>query len=668
MIDIIIDGRRVIPAYNTAVKLVKQNPYFTKSANYTYEITLPMHIADNRKVFGNLNRLDISKQQQSMEAMLLSGNVIVISGVAHITQITESDVKVQILGELAGYNYGNKMADTYIDELDLGDWYWTTFPDGSYYQPRPGADGKREKQYYDKSKVFRGSSNQLFYRASFDSDGVRSDEALLANLFSGEYPWVALPTHNSSADVICNKYSYRFKDANKSGVELKLLEYDGEYVPREQDERTYSRCVQPYVWIMAEKVAEATGFTLSKADNELYNNDLYKRLFIVNTNTNIQCSGCLPHWSVNEWWTEIENTFGLVMEVDFATRHMTLKPRAKHYKQDVITEYIDSVVYEYTTEMSDTSQKDISSNSVGYADYDNDPADRLSEYIIATATYNDDYANIEQLHTWAAAQGATAMAGYKDYIWRCADGRRYIYSEADGIIEVDMLRNRLIDESKTDVDIELRIVPARYIDAECELRTFITAGNDGREDKSLGGYPVRILEAPGVADMSMGGGLNELDIEAIINGDEEEGSTNDDGVDVLPIAIANLNMETSSQKVTLTSGGEYSATFKYPRAWLRERGRAALTGTASKEDYPYSLSLIPITGQNNIAKNTIVDAIKVDTTVLYCIAFISSYIPDVGAIYNIHNRLFVCERLEVELNAKGFRKEIKGYFYEYTPQ
>ena len=67
--------------------------------------------------------MDVSKVSRILTAELIVDNVTVLLGTAHITAVTETSVKVQLLGAAASYNYGNKMDNTFIDELDLGDWY-----------------------------------------------------------------------------------------------------------------------------------------------------------------------------------------------------------------------------------------------------------------------------------------------------------------------------------------------------------------------------------------------------------------------------------------------------------------------------------------------------------------------------------------------------------------
>ena len=247
--------------------------------------------------------------------------------------------------------------------------------------------------------------------------------------------------------------------------------YVGEQPSRRDLEGTavVSFAIQPFVWLMAKKIAAATGFNLDDGDNALWTDTFFRRIFICNANNLLSCAKCLPHWSVNDWWTQIENTFGLVLGVDYEHKKITLHKRCDHYRADTSTQPITDVVDEYTVDVNDETQSDISTNNVGFADHDAAAEDILDDEIIEQAKINKSFASLAALLTWAKTQGAEAMANNKDTIWMCSDGRQYIYTDANGIVEINMFRPRK-PEDKEDIDIELKFVPAAYTrDVDCEI-------------------------------------------------------------------------------------------------------------------------------------------------------------------------------------------------------
>ncbi|MBR5860680.1 MAG: hypothetical protein IKY71_04955, partial [Bacteroidaceae bacterium] len=55
---------------------------------------------------------------------------------------------------------------------------------------------------------------------------------------------------------------------------------------------------------------------------------------------------------------------------------------------------------------------------------------------------------------------------------------------------------------------------------------------------------------------------------------------------------------------------------------------------------------------------------SIGTQVKYCIKFISEKQLKVNSTFIIHNKKFLCEKLEYKVGAKGTEKLVTGYFYE----
>ena len=667
MIQLYLDGKLAIPKENQTIKFTTENSFFTKSASYTYDVELPLALTENRRIFGFIQRMDQSKDPRVLTAVLIVDNVTVLSGTAHITSVTETAVKVQLLGEAASYNYGNKMDDTYIDSLDLGDWFMTTWPDGSHWEGR----GNLGWLYYAPDTHFKGTSTMVFSRAQYTDDGKWSNATLFSRIYNGTYPWVAFPVINSTADFKCNGYAYRFTDSTRKTITAFWRGYVGERSHRRPTDNPVvtSDAIQPFVWIMAEKIAAATGFTLNRNDNALYTNPFFKRIFIVNANNMIECNKCLPHWSVNEWWSQLENTFGLVLSVDYAGKKMVLKQRNDHYRQRAATVCLKNVVDEYTSDVDDETHVDISVNNVGFADFDADPADLLDEYIMTNCDVNTDFNSIVDLLSWGKSQ--SNLTEYKGTLFKCKDGRHFIYTEAEGFIEVNQFRPRMSDETE-DLEIELKFVPARFVDAECEFFDYIRNGSGASgtqgKDVPIGSFTVQMLQVPDISEMDWykKNAYSEIDIESLINEEEEETSATEDKTDVIYLAILPTSPgENITSSTELTTGGTFSGTIWHPRPRLRARVKASLSDTTpTTEDPQYSLSLIPIEGLSNLAANTINGSIVIGTKVRQCIKFIADSIPDPASIFLIHNRRFVCEKIEADITTDGLKKLLTGYFYE----
>lgn len=115
-----LNDTQVYPDGQQSIKLTKENPYFTQSDSYTLDVTLPMGIKENRNFFRNINRIERSKNVERMKCRLLVDNRPLLDGSAKITQISEQEVKVQLLGGNSEINFLSDDEKNYIDNLDLG--------------------------------------------------------------------------------------------------------------------------------------------------------------------------------------------------------------------------------------------------------------------------------------------------------------------------------------------------------------------------------------------------------------------------------------------------------------------------------------------------------------------------------------------------------------------
>ena len=225
-------------------------------------------------------------------------------------------------------------------------------------------------------------------------------------------------------------------------------------------------------------------------------------------------------------------------------------------------------------------------------------------------------------------------------------------------------------ENKEDIDIELKFVPAAYTrDVDCEIYSAPIPGNGADVRPSvIATFPVETIAAPNIAilDWYKQHNYTSLDIGAVIAGDAETQSAQDGIPDVIYIAIKpddNKSAIDIAVDTTTTSGEKLMGTFTYPRPYLRERATAALDGEPTLSDTPYSLSLIPIAGQINLASQTLSQGVYIDTQTRYCVKFLAKHLPDVGCIFIIRGRKYVAEKFETDITSDGMSQLITGYFY-----
>ena len=61
MITCIINGHKAYPTSTSSIKVTYANQYVTDDGEYTYDITFPMSILENREIFKNVSRFEVKK-------------------------------------------------------------------------------------------------------------------------------------------------------------------------------------------------------------------------------------------------------------------------------------------------------------------------------------------------------------------------------------------------------------------------------------------------------------------------------------------------------------------------------------------------------------------------------------------------------------------------------
>lgn len=646
MIELFIDGKPAVIKEDTSFKLSLENQFFTKTSSYSFDVELPLNIAQNRAIFGDINRIDVVKKHRELSAKLVADNITILSGTVTITQVTESSVKVQLLGESASYKYGNKADKLYIDELTLGNWFDRTFP-ASY----PGTEALNPT----------GSTHGMLL---FLQNYMSADYSLVENTLFKRFDWVAYPIYNTEADTICNEYVLR-SSASGPRIEFPYRTPDGQGNGAPQ----MKFAVQPFVWYMCELIAEATGFTLSRENNHLNQNDFYRRIFLANANINIECNKCLPHWTVNEWWEQIERTFGVTMVLSDTDKSLSLIGRDTYLNGQKI--FIDKVIDEFTTDFEkEASVDDIVTQNVGFANSDiHSLQERISDEIL-------DIAEIKKFETLTDLQLFLKENWFDNkcqrYIFE-AEGRQYIMKPVFSTLkEVNLFRPRIVTEN-SDIDVELKFIPCSYTDYDAKIVSNNRDDDGCYLDELSDTKHVKILTRPDKTNFSWFMTDDEINNKAnfvlndLIFGDESELPEKEDTQDVAYIAIHSPQIYDVVDSLPI---------IKWPRAWLHEEAflnhseydglnpSAYDWGTLSLTDASYSLSLIPIEGQRNLASESInKSSIKIGATVKHCFKFISDIIPNTSAVFIIHGKKYLCEKIEVNITSDGIDKLMTGYFF-----
>lgn len=121
MTQLLIAGLEVTLPQNFTVTVKRENSFFTKNGEYTYDCTLRLDNPTNRTLYGFLQRLNKTDQLDTKRtAVLIADGHVYARGTEIITRWTQESVTIQIVSGESELNYFIGQ-DQKIEELDLGE-------------------------------------------------------------------------------------------------------------------------------------------------------------------------------------------------------------------------------------------------------------------------------------------------------------------------------------------------------------------------------------------------------------------------------------------------------------------------------------------------------------------------------------------------------------------
>lgn len=119
MIQCYINNTPGYPDIQSEIKVTKENPFVANGDSFTMDVIFPMSVPENAALFGNLHRMDVSKRIQVFDdCQLYADNLLLIRGSGRVTEVTETTVKLQILGGYNNIRYQSAFQKVFIDRID----------------------------------------------------------------------------------------------------------------------------------------------------------------------------------------------------------------------------------------------------------------------------------------------------------------------------------------------------------------------------------------------------------------------------------------------------------------------------------------------------------------------------------------------------------------------
>lgn len=620
MITCVINGMAAYPAASQSIKLTYANQYVTDDGEYSYDINFPMSIMDNRRVFHNVSRFDVSKVTQKFNdcKLYVSGRLI-LSGVGTIISVTEAEIKLQIVGGKSRIKYNDRMTKHYIDEISYG---------------------TADKPGYTVDKGW----SQGFKNLQKINDIYRLDEDK-SKFLGVEGKWCFVPVRDETNDMI----------ANFVGVDRtkQFIGYNAPFV--------MNLAVQPNLMYIFRKVVEYEGYTLKRND---FDCKPWNLLYIASAYKTRELRKALPHWSSYTFIEEFRKLFNATIVFDDIRKTCSVINASELTTADSVEiEPLD----EYTTDYDEDGS--LSTSSTANLEYNlGDSANRDNYEVISKKVFN----SFESFHSeeisldnqfvsttmlWSEKKKRqTIIENFGDY---------YIYVEDENgkkSWELSGIWSPLIRDKSSEDYVDLNISPAAQVVEDINFKTGLL------EDKY---YEKRCLlsipnnKEPDSKDCDIDeDGYSYTSVQDALDDESMLDTTEDEQECMNIFFILPGRVQIGGPNTTSLS-------------WVGNKSRwpQFLTDYRINEDYRYSgiadifydfysLSLrkkreIGATCLGSLHDN----GLKIDNKNCLQVKFKSEVIPDPSNTYIIHNKKYVCEKIELEVKDDQIEPIFVGYFY-----
>ena len=620
MITCIINGHKAYPISTSSIKVTYANQYVTDDGEYTYDITFPMNILENRVIFKNVSRLEVKKNVAKYDdCKLFCNSQLIMSGVGTILSVNEKEIKLQIVGGKSRIKFNDRMTKHYIDEIPFG-----TADKPGYNVEKGWSQGIKDLQ-----KI---------------KDIYRLDEDK-SQFLGVEGKWCFVPVRDETNDMI----------ANFVGVDRtkQFIGYNAPYI--------MNLAVQPNLIYIFRKVVEYEGYTLKRND---FDCKPWNQLYIASAYKTREIRRALPHWTSYTFIEEFRKLFNATIVFDDILKTCSVINASELTTADSIeVEPMD----EYTTDYDEDGS--FSTSSTANLEYNLGNSANRDNYEVITKKVFD---NFEIVHS-KELMGANRQFASTTLSWSEKQKRQTIIENFGNyyVYMVDENDNKswkpagiwspLIRDSSSDDFVDLNISPAAQVveninfksglmeNKYYERRCLLSMPNDKESDSKE--YDV---DDDGYSYTSVQDALD--DESALDNSEDEQECMN------IFFILPGRVQSTDGSTTKLSWVGEKS---RWPQFLTDYRiNQGFRLGIAHFEDSHFSLSLCMKSEYGTTSLGTLhANGLKIDNKNCMEVKFKSDDIPDPSKIYIIRNKRFVCEKIEMEVKDDAIEPVYTGYFY-----
>ena len=625
MITCIINGHKAYPISTSSIKVTYANQYVTDDGEYTYDITFPMNILENRVIFKNVSRLEVRKNIAKYDdCKLYCNSQLIMSGVGTILSVNEKEIKLQIVGGKSRIKFNDRMEKHYIDEIQFGT------------ADKPGYDvGKGWSQ------MFKDRITEIY---RLDEDKTK---------FLGvEGKWCFVPVRDETNEMIAN-----FVGVDKT---KQFIGYNAPFIS--------NLAVQPNLMYIFRKVVEYEGYTIKRND---FDCKPWNQLYIASAYKTRELRRALPHWSSYTFIEEFRKLFNATIVFDDIQKTCSVIKKSELTSADsVAIEPLD----EYTTDYDEDGS--FSTSSTANLEYNlGDSANRDNYEVISKKVFE----NFDIVHSTGIFDPQNQFKGTTQS-WSEKQKRQtiiecncsyYIYVENEDGSKTWQLAgvwSPLIRDSSSDDYVEINISPAAQVVEDINFKTAIIGEDNYCEKRCLLSIPN--VKEPDSKECDVDDdGFSYISVQDAIDDESTLDKSEDDQecMNIFFIIPGEVQDDNKFSWVRAKSRWpkfktDYRINTEY--CGSTEGGFGGNGGGAFKEKYPYSLSICTKSTNDVVTLGCLHDnGLRLDNKNCMETKFKSDDIPDPSNIYIIRNKKYVCEKIEMEVKDDAIEPVYTGYFY-----
>lgn len=300
-----IDGIEAVLPETFSISVKRENPFFTKNGEYTYDITLSLLNNINADLYAHLNRLNsVTEVKSKRRALLMADNRVYCDGTEVITGWTEKQVTIQVASGNSELNYliGG---DLQIEWLTL-------------------LDDETKRQIADSANNKERFINSLYPDVAFNFCPCAIESRVrIQNLWQ-------LDMETGSISSLFATYWVQ----------------------------------QPYLCAVIRLLCQALGYTM--VENQIEATP-YKNLYMVSgRQDNPDWGQLLKGWSALEFFEQVESMFNAQFVVNNRRREISLVLKTQYYAGGKVC-HVRHVADSYETDCPDSPDvDDVTAMNVGY--------------------------------------------------------------------------------------------------------------------------------------------------------------------------------------------------------------------------------------------------------------------------------------------------------------